>query len=230
MRFRLFGFPIELNITMLFLLLIIGRGLDPIPAVVAALAVVVSILIHELGHAFVARSIGGEVLGITLHGLGGVTMWRGGRSSGWPRIAVAAAGSVTSMILGTVIWWLASLGSLGGMAELVIELPWRVNLGNALNAGDFVVFFLGVFVWASIIVGGFNLLPIGGLDGGAILNEALEKALPGTGRLHGAIIGLLVGVVVGILLYQRGFTFAPIIIGIFAIQSLVRAVAQRRVR
>ncbi len=230
MRFRLFGFPIEFNITMLFLLLIVGRSLDPVPAVVAALAIVASILVHELGHAFVARWIGGEVLKITLHGLGGVTVWRGGRSTGWPRVAVAAAGSVISMVLGTIIWWLASLGKLGALAELVIELPWRIYLGNALNAGDFGVFFLAVFVFASVIVGGFNLLPIGGLDGGAILNEALEKVLPGTGQLHGAVIGLLVGAVVGVLLYQRGFDFAPIIIGIFAIQSLFRAVAQRRVR
>lgn len=230
MRFRLFGFPVEFNITMLLLFYFVGQGFEPAAAIVAGLAAVLSILVHELGHAFVARSLGGQVQGITLHGLGGVTSWTGGRNTGWPRIAVAAAGSVTSIIIGVAIWAAASIGLFGGLAELVLDTPWRVYLGDALNANNSLVFFLGVFVWANTVIGAFNLLPIGGLDGGTIMSELIEKAIPGSGRLHGAIIGLLVGAAVAFLLYQRGFTFAPIIIGIFTIQALVRAVASRPVK
>lgn len=230
MRFRLFGFPIEFNITMLLLFYFVGQGFEPAVAVVAGLAAVLSILVHELGHAFVAKALGGEVQGITLHGLGGVTRWVGGRNTGWPRIAVAAAGSVTSITIGVMLWLAASVGAFGGLAELVLDTPWRVYLGDALNAGNSVVFFLGVFVWANTVLGAFNLLPIGGLDGGTIMSELIEKALPGSGRLHGAIIGLLVGAAVAYLLYQRGFTFAPIIIGIFTIQALMQAVASRPVK
>jgi stage IV sporulation protein FB len=230
MRFRLFGFPIEFNITMLLLFYFVGQSFEPAAAAVAGLAVVLSILVHELGHAFVARALGGEVQGITLHGLGGVTRWVGGRNTGWPRIAVAAAGSLTSITIGVLLWLAASVGAFGDLAELVLDTPWRVYLGDALNAGNSVVFFLGVFVWANTVIGAFNLLPIGGLDGGTIMSELIEKALPGSGRLHGAIIGLLVGAAVAYLLYQRGFTFAPIIIGIFTIQALMRAVAARPVK
>lgn len=230
MRFRLFGFPIEFNITMLLLFYFVGQGFEPAVAVVAGLAAVLSILVHELGHAFVAKALGGEVQGITLHGLGGVTRWVGGRNTGWPRIAVAAAGSVTSITIGVMLWLAASVGAFGGLAELVLDTPWRVYLGDALNAGNSVVFFLAVFVWANTVLGAFNLLPIGGLDGGTIMSELIEKALPGSGRLHGAIIGLLVGAAVAYMLYQRGFTFAPIIIGIFTIQALVQAVASRPVK
>ncbi len=230
MRFRLFGFPIEFNITMLLLFYFVGQGFEPAVAVVAGLAAVLSILVHELGHAFVARALGGEVQGITLHGLGGVTRWVGGRNTGWPRIAVAAAGSVTSITIGVLLWLAASVGAFGSLAELVLDTPWRVYLGDALNAGNSVVFFLAVFVWANTVIGAFNLLPIGGLDGGTIMSELIEKALPGSGRLHGAIIGLMVGAAVAYLLYQRGFTFAPIIIGIFTIQALVQAIASRPVK
>jgi Zn-dependent protease len=230
MRFRLFGFPIEFNITMLLLFYFVGQGFEPAAAVVAGLAAVLSILVHELGHAFVAKGLGGKVQGITLHGLGGVTTWTGGRNTGWPRIAVAAAGSTTSIVIGVAIWLLASVGVLGDLAQLVLDTPWRVYLGDALNAGNSFVFFLGVFVWANTVLGAFNLLPIGGLDGGTIMSELIEKALPGSGRLHGAIIGLIVGAAVAFLLYQRGFTFAPVIIGIFSVQALVRALSSRPVK
>lgn len=229
MRFRLFGFDIEFNITMLFLFLIVGRSLEPMTAVIAGIGAVLSILIHELGHAFVARSVGGDVLGITLHGMGGVTMWRG-PTAGWRRIVVASAGSLVSIIIGLGLWAAASAGLLGDLAQLVMDRPWSVYLGNAINEGNLVVFFVAIFMWFNVVWGGFNLLPIAGLDGGTILSETLEKIVPGSGRLHGAIIGAMVAALVGFLAYQRGYDLVPLVLAFFAGRALFQAIREHQSR
>lgn len=221
MTVRLFGFEVEFSITMLFLLLIAAdSGLQPAAIALTFLAMATSILLHELGHAFVARSVGGDVVGIRLYALGGVTMWRG-PTHGWKRIVVAAAGSTSSILIGAVIWLIASQGILGGLAKLVMETPWKIYLGDALNAGSFPIYFLASFMWFNVVWGAFNLLPIGGLDGSTILGELLEKVVPGHGRMHGAIIGLLIGGLAAVLLYQRDLTFVALIVVFFSVRGFI---------
>ena len=76
---RIFGFPLSLQPSALFILALfvllgaddgavsMGRG------VLLALVVFGSILVHELGHAFVPRLFGLGPISITLHGFGGFT-------------------------------------------------------------------------------------------------------------------------------------------------------------
>ena len=74
LRFRLFGFPVTIGVDFLFITVLIGLGNRPGLYISEWLVVVaVSILIHELGHAFALRmyNINQE---IRLWGMGGLTI------------------------------------------------------------------------------------------------------------------------------------------------------------
>lgn len=114
-----------------------------------------SIYLHELGHALSARAFGGQVLGISIHLVGGVTMTRG-LGAPWSRIAMTAAGPAVNLLIGF------------GIRYLVHPDPF---------AGEVYAVLYGL-MFANLLWGFFNVLPIYPLDGGQILQTVLEMRLP----------------------------------------------------
>ena len=126
-------------------------------AVVLALVLFGSILVHELGHALVGQRLGLRPQRIVLHGFGGLCQY--GRTPG-PRQGVfaSAAGPAAGLALGLV----AAL------------LQWVA--GPVLPDGA--VWTLGWLVWVNVFWSLFNLLPMYPLDGGHVLRHALGLRLP----------------------------------------------------
>lgn len=120
-------------------------------AAVAALAFFASILLHELGHALVARREGVAIDGITLWLFGGVARLRGRLPSPRAEFRIAVAGPLVSAVIA---------GTLLLVAELA-PLPRPV---------ESVVFWIGSI---NVLLLAFNLLPALPLDGGRILHAAL---------------------------------------------------------
>ncbi len=225
LRFRLFGFPVEIHPTFLILgLFVLDAGFGAIGVGLWMAAVVVSILVHELGHAFLARWAGGRVQQVMLYGMGGVTVWSdpAKRVDWWRRMVVSLAGSGAGFVLGAGAYAAVRSGWLGPIPQEVITRPWDVALGLWVELEQWGVFFVAALIWTSVVWGAINLLPIGGLDGSHILGEFLERIIPGRGRFHGAVIGLIVAVLAAVWLYQRGFVFAPLIFLYFALTDLRR--------
>lgn len=119
-------------------------------AYVAGLAFAVllylSVLLHELSHAFAARGFGLPVRSVTLHFLGGVTEIEGEPQTPWREFVVAFVGPLTSL-------------ALGGLAYLAIE-PAPDGLLTFVVRG---------LAFANIVVGVLNLVPGLPLDGGRVL-------------------------------------------------------------
>ena len=135
----------------------LGVG-SPAETVAWIVIVFVSILIHELGHAFTARSYGSSVA-IELNGLGGLTRWSapGGELTPGRRAMVAAAGSATGLLFGGLVWLIAGrFGPYGPLVAFILESTIYVNV------------FWGLLNW----------LPIRPLDGGHLLESLLEKVAP----------------------------------------------------
>jgi Zn-dependent protease len=128
-----------------------ARGPAASPWAVAAITAALlslSLLLHELAHALVARRLGMRVLGIALFALGGVTEIADGRATAGRALVVALAGPAASLTLAaaaTLAWWLG-IGPAGPAAHLALA-NW------ALTA--------------------FNLLPGHPLDGGRALTAVL---------------------------------------------------------
>jgi Zn-dependent protease len=186
-----------------------------------AVLLYLSVLLHELSHAFAARGFGLPVRSVTLHFLGGVTEIEGEPQTPWREFVVAFVGPLTSL-------------GLGGLAFLAIE-PAPEGLLTFVVQG---------LAFANIVVGALNLVPGLPLDGGRVL-RALVWWLSRRPHLATAVSGWT-GRVVAVLalatplLIQATTTFEPrlfdyVIAGIVALflwegasQALVGARIRRK--
>ena len=119
----------------------------------SALFLFASIVLHELGHAVVARRHGVAIEGIDLWLLGGVAKLRGEPHQPGDELRYAAAGPAVTVAIA------ASFG------VIVVALP--AGAPDALRALLAYQFFINTIILA------FNLLPAFPLDGGRILRAAL---------------------------------------------------------
>ncbi len=143
---RYLGIPVRAHWSMALIALLFGSSfavdLGVIPGLVVTFAIFVSILLHEFGHALVARHYGVNTESIELWALGGVA--RLDRESPSPRAdgLIAAAGPLTSLVLGLTTFGLA-------LAFNSNALAW-----------------IGVL---NLFLAAFNMLPGAPLDGGRVL-------------------------------------------------------------
>ncbi len=157
LRFSLLGIPVQIHPWFWISLAIIGGGgsansrdslLDLILFVLAGL---ISILVHELGHALTGRAFGARSE-ITLEAFGGMAMFTGARFTRPQHFLVTAAGPVTQILLGAAIYLL---------------IPNLFHLSS--HAGYFWKILACIsFIWAVL-----NLLPVLPLDGGQLVNALL---------------------------------------------------------
>ncbi|MBN9619997.1 MAG: site-2 protease family protein [Actinobacteria bacterium] len=131
-----------------------------------------SVLLHEAGHAAVARRCGLRVRWIVVDGLGGETEFDQEAATPAASALVAAAGPAVSLALALILGGAAQLTSPGTVTELLLM---QAAIGNALIAI-------------------FNLLPGLPLDGGYLLRALVWKLTgnPGTGTTASAAAGLLI--------------------------------------
>jgi Zn-dependent protease/CBS domain-containing protein len=120
-------------------------------ASIAAVLFFACLLLHELGHATVARREGMEIDGITLWVFGGVARFKGMFPSAEAEFRIAIAGPLVSLALG--------IGLIA--VSLAVPLP---------EAVDGVVSWLGRI---NLILLAFNMLPALPLDGGRVLRSVL---------------------------------------------------------
>ena len=149
---RLMGFPIEVSLSFLILLGLVFVGFIGVGGLLGLAVVALtfsSVLLHELGHAVVARQLGVHVGSIELNFFGGAAKMHDLPRSANHEIAIAAAGPVVSLAL-------AGLG---------------FGLG-AVTASS-VVLLIG---WINLVIAAFNLIPALPMDGGRILRALLSRS------------------------------------------------------
>ena len=158
-RFRLLNFPVRVNAWFWLLALVLGWNilgrLRP-PGNIIELAVwvgcvLISILIHELGHALSARRFGASRISIVLYGMGGLAINVGTRTRR-ERIQVLLSGPGAGFIVGIPCF-----------------LLWKFVPGLPFPIGSAVF-----FMWRiSLIWGLVNLVPVFPLDGGQVMGEVI---------------------------------------------------------
>ncbi len=160
----------------------------------------VSVLVHELGHAFAARALGAEPV-IRLHALGGLTSFVPPvEPTRRQSIGVSVAGPAAGFVLGFLVL----------IARQVVEDP--VVGSVSYHTWRFLILI-------NILWGLLNLIPMLPLDGGHVM----ENLLPGEAlqrRRRAAIVSIVVGLSLAYFLYQRGEDFFALFVLYFAFQSM----------
>jgi Zn-dependent protease len=182
---RVAGIDLFLHPSVLLLFVIGSHSMDTgLASAAIVVAFLGSIVLHELGHALMARRYGIQTADITLYLFGGVArLERMPRSSG-PELLIALAGPAVNFaivaVLGTIIG-LSRYSGLGRYGELGM-IPLLENLA-----------------YINLILGAFNLLPVFPMDGGRVLRALLSswvgrvkatEVAAGLGRILAMVGGL----------------------------------------
>ncbi|MEZ5156640.1 MAG: site-2 protease family protein [Solirubrobacterales bacterium] len=130
----------------------LGTGAYAAMAAVGAVLFFTSLLLHELGHAVVARREGMEIDGIVLWLFGGVAKFKGLFPSAGAELRIAIAGPLVSLAIGISMLALAAA-----------PLP---------DSVDAVVAWLGSI---NLLLLAFNMLPALPLDGGRVFRALIWK-------------------------------------------------------
>lgn len=161
-------------------------------AVASVLSFFVSLILHELGHALIARRNGQTVAGIDLWAFGGITRVSEAESPGM-EFRVAAAGPLVT--LGVIVACVL-VGRLLVSNESFFEVA--VANGNVHHATPALVWLSWVATINALVLV-FNLIPAFPLDGGRIAHAAIwwrtgdrNRATHATGRA-GQGFALLLG-------------------------------------
>jgi len=144
------GFPVELNLSFLLLLGLVLIAFGGVGGVALVLLVFGSVLLHELGHAVVARKLGVHIAGIELSFFGGAAKMVQMPRTATHEALIAAAGPAVSLVLG------------------------GLGLGLGALTGTWLLTWLG---WTNLIIAAFNLLPALPMDGGRILRALLTRKM-----------------------------------------------------
>jgi Zn-dependent protease len=196
LQFNVLGFPVQVQWFFWLTTIILGGGLsaqsreDWIEVALWVVAVFISILIHELGHALAARRYGNDSF-IVLHGFGGVTVIPNAHFSRDQSIWVSFSGPLAGFILGAIFYALSrSVHTEYPGFESFVDMMLYINIR-----------------WTLV-----NLLPVLPLDGGQIFRELI-----GPSHLQAAcFVGGLVAVLVAAYALNRHDPYVALLFGYFA--------------
>jgi stage IV sporulation protein FB len=222
LNFILFGVPVRIHPMFWLMALLLGYNLsDAASVAIWVAAVLLSILVHEFGHAAAMRAFG-YYPWIVLYGFGGLACRDSGtrrQTNRWQWLEetlISVAGPAAGFLLAAVL--LLALFSAGKGRFLdyygPLELIPYVHL-RAARFGQFLNFLFQV----GVLWGLLNLLPIYPLDGGQIARQLLLKFSPRDGIAESLFLSIVVGAIVAIWFLRQQEWFAAVLFGSLAISS-----------
>jgi len=225
LRFYTFGIPVRVHPLFWLLAGYLGYGSAQHLAlktsvnvllflIVWMLCVFVSILIHELGHALVARHFGWPPE-IVLYYMGGLAMYQPTRGQTPQRsIMISAAGPAAGFALFGVAW--------------LCQEPLLATLAPRSTADWLVRFALQSLLWINLYWGLLNLLPVLPLDGGRISQETCQLINRRHGFRWSLLIAMLVAGVAALYFLKLGSMFAGFLFGYLCFQNFQQLQAYQR--
>lgn len=156
-----------------------------VAAFIFVVALYLTIFVHEVSHALMARRLGMPVRWISLNFLGGLTALDGEADSPMDSFKIAVVGPLTSLAIGAV-----AVGA------------------TFLNAPGFLGVLIQGLAWSNVAIGVLNLIPGFPLDGGRILHALVWRWTGSTDRAlliagHVGRAAVIVFVVLPLILVPR---------------------------
>lgn len=204
---KLLGIDVYVHFTFVLLLAFLGfsywSATHNVEAVLRGVAFIVAlfgcVVLHELGHALMARRYGIKTRDITLLPIGGIARLEKMPEKPQQELWVALAGPAVNVVIAAVL--LIGLAATRGLSP-VVEL--------SATGGSY----WQRLILLNLILVAFNLLPAFPMDGGRVLRALLSLRL---GRRRATALAANVGQLMAIAFGILGFFYNPflIFIGIF---------------
>ncbi len=216
-RYRLceaFGIPVYLDLSLVVLLLMfVISGSSFSSGIVCAFLLLVSITLHEFGHALTARAFGYQTRDITLSLLGGCASLIALPRKASQEFMTAIAGPAVSFAISFVGMIGLSLAAVHGsvfdaagltVAETLGSFGLDVGWGGSLvvsRDGWFAAQLCLYLATMNMMLGLFNMLPGFPMDGGRVFRSAMRQFMS---RVQATYIAMVVGRVVAVGIGLRG--------------------------
>jgi stage IV sporulation protein FB len=227
LRFTVAGIPVSVHPLFWLVATLLGSSGSLVFIPIWIFVIFVSILIHELGHAFAFRRYG-QRSRIVLHFAGGLTIpetsaldgWAGVPSSPMQNIFISIAGPFAGFLFAALI--IVSVLVTGGAVQTTwlfgfIPLPLSPSLpfGGAL-----LEVFVATLLWVNIFWGLMNLLPVYPLDGGQVSRNIFIQYDPWDGVRKSLWLSVIAGGVIALVaFFVLRSTYMAFLFGLLAFQS-----------
>jgi Zn-dependent protease len=156
-NFNIFGFSVQVDWSFFLMALILGSSLSDLDLLAIWIAAVfISVLAHELGHAFAAQKYG-MAPWIELYSGGGLTHSQHSYPlSHFERITLSLAGPAAGFLFAGIVWFIRRI-----LPDILISrYLWAV---------------MAFLLWINVVWGILNLLPILPLDGGNVMRTLVHR-------------------------------------------------------
>lgn len=176
---------------------------DPKLKFLGVFCVLMSILVHELGHAVFIRKWG-YPSEIVLYGMGGYATSTG--FSTWRSVWISFAGPLAGFVLYGIVY-----GILFGLAKMSPEALRIDAVGYCIN----------LLLWINLAWGILNLIPVLPLDGGHIVQALMLRYAPRRGVEWTLQISILAAGAIAYWGFTQQDRFLMILFGILCAQSVI---------
>lgn len=224
---RIYAIPVRLDATIIFVPMFFvisysGHSIDDTWPLVAAgmFSIFLSILLHELGHAFAARFYRLSVKEIVVGGFYGYVELKPQAISRSVFIQFVAAGPFANLAIFLVLWLALATPPL---SELWINSLTHLRGDSAGRLKGTIE----MFAFVNFVMFVFNLLPAYPLDGGQILGNLLKRFIPSQAtRYIVSGLGTLVGF--AIILFGLDASVIFVLLGFQVVGANWRRLRHRR--
>lgn len=225
---RLFSIPVRIHWTFILLLSWLAYANYSIAGyfnwyalgwtMLTIIALFICVVLHELGHALVARRYGVHTRSILLLPIGGLALLDRLPNKPIQEFLVALAGPLVNVFLCFLFLPIAVFFAHESMDQII--LFWLHPQGNIFlrEATPFDYFLVGM-VAVNALIALFNLIPAFPMDGGRILRALLSMALS---RSRATLIAVRIGQLIALtllLLSWKDFNWPVAIIGVYVFFS-----------
>ncbi|MGB0650721.1 MAG: site-2 protease family protein [Rhodothermales bacterium] len=198
---------IDMFVHWTFLVMLVGififyvyQGLTVMGALMGVgliLAVFGCVVLHELGHAFMAREFGIPTLDITMYPIGGVARLQHMPREPKQEFLIAIAGPAVNLAIAAILFLIST------MFDSTRALSQVVTPGGNI---------LAMLMWVNLGLVVFNMLPAFPMDGGRVLRAALATKLDYRNATHVAsLIGQGMAFLFGIYGLFSGLWTLPLV-------------------
>lgn len=195
---------------LLMILVVFFWGANPVSGILLAMAITISLLVHEFGHAFVAKryKLGPSIM---LHAFGGYCAHREARSDG-EDARVVIAGPLAGLVLAGMVWM------------LFVVAP------GVVYASTETATFFQALLWINVVWSLFNLLlPVYPLDGGRLFHLVARRFKDERGAarltLNVSIFAIIPVAIIGLLQFN---SFLLLFLGVFLLIENLQALQSGR--